>query len=280
VPRFDDLDALAAWADANGGLLDGAHWVALASADHGGVQLELATPLPTAVPRDPRDAVSRPTRPARRWTLAPVGGGPPPDIDVLALPAEIGGLWPTDGSRAALAFDLGVAIIELQASAWEVTLGDVVALPIVRRADPLSLAWYGSGPVASDALRAACAAQGYAVALSHNWVGSGQRSPALLPAGPPSSVASGAVLADGCWRVHPSDAAPADPRGVWLIGSTADDATPRATVIRSAASAPALVAAVARALATLPGLDFAASGNVPVEDGDALSGWLDGLTGD
>jgi|GEM_PF-2580581 len=271
--RCEDLDALARWAEDEGGLLDEAVWIAV-EPDGEGWRMVMAAPLPSEPSDDRRAGFAAATVPARGWTLTPVAAGPAP---VLDLPAEVGGLWPL-GEGAGLAFDLGSAVVEVPATAWEAEVGAEVELPVRRALDPLELTFHGSGPLSSGPLTAALEASGSPLALHHNWVGSGQRFGAALikDAIAPKAV-TGDVPLRGAWRVTAADAPAEDPGGVWLIGQSLDGAA-YVTLQRTERSAPALVAALVNALSEASGLTWASSGNALVAlDGDALDAWLAAL---
>ncbi|TNF32442.1 MAG: hypothetical protein EP329_10195 [Deltaproteobacteria bacterium] len=274
--RCDDLDALAKWAEDEGGLLDEVVWLAVEPGPGGdGWRLVLATPLVTPPPTDPRAAFAAASTPARRWTLTPRGAGEAP---TPSLPAEVGGIWSLEAGGAGVALDLGATVVEIAATGWEAEVGPEIALPVARTLDPLELTFHGPGPCRSAALTAATAAAGMPIALHRNWAGSGQRFGAALTKDAllPEPVGGDEALA-GAWRVVPAGLAADDPRGVWLTGQSLVSAA-YVTLHRAEASDPALVAALTRALRGLDGLDWACSGSALVE-AEGFDAWLSSLEG-
>ncbi|MCC6995857.1 MAG: hypothetical protein IT370_14700 [Deltaproteobacteria bacterium] len=145
--------------------------------------------------------------------------------------------------------------------------------PIMRSWEPGALSLHGAGPLEAGVLSAALASRGVAVDLHGNWNSSGQPfgRAFVRDVAAPTAVAPGASL-DG-WCVTLAGTPATQPAHVWLLGR----ATPTSTYVtlqRSAASPPALVAALVSVLRAWPGLSWGYSGNRLLESDADAAAWL------
>lgn len=266
------LDDLVRWAEDEGAL------DMLMSVDEAGGCITVALPLLEDPSDDPRDNFRRTSERYKPFTMRAEGGAVAIDGE-FAVPVAISSASVAqEGEAFGLELQVGDARVRAIGSAWSITSGPDIVLPVTAAADPWTITFHGPGPLTSESLRQATEAHGVRVSLFGNWNGSGQSFGAAFVRHilEPAHVQGDEQL-PGAWRIVPAGAGALDPRGVWLVGNSLPSAA-YATLQRSSQSDPALVRAVAEALVSLPSLDWAHSGNTLIEGADALRAWCEQMS--
>lgn len=261
-------DQLIEWAEDEGALDDSI----ILAVDPSAASLTIGLRMLESAEGDPRDAFRRTKEQFLPFTLSSKGGTVAVQGD-LATNASFESSLLEDGDRFGLVLETGEAEVHASGTAWRVDVGAPIAIAVVPELSPADITFHGNGPVTStlfgDALRAA----GVTAQLFGNWSGSGPSMGAALvrDVKTPRPLAEDEELG-GAWRVVPGGAEATDPRGVWILGNSSVHST-YARVERTAKSEPALVRAVVEALASLPGLAWASSGNQLVEGAAGRAAW-------
>ena len=271
--RFATPMELSTWAEAEG-MLDDTLVLGLEPAS-ASIRFGFRLPTAAAPGATPRDRFSATHEELLVFTLS--GDGPGAALTITGtpvLPAEVA-IDGFDWDAPSFAFDLRLGDASAHLAAPAVLHEDhgQLSQPITRSWEPGALTLHGAGPLDAGALLAALAARGVTAALAGNWNGSGQSFGAacVRNVAAPTAVAPEASL--GAWCVTLAGTPAQDPAHVWLTGRATATST-YVTLQRSAASPPALVAALASVLRAWPGLTWGYSGNRLLESDADAAAWL------
>ena len=271
--RFATPMELSTWAEDEGVLDD----TLVLGLDPASATIRLGFRLPTAAApgATPRDRFSATHEELLVFTLTGDGAGAALTITgTPALPAEVE-IVGFDWDAPSFAFELRLGDASAHFSAPAVVHEDhgTLSQPIERSWDRAALNLHGAGPLEAGALLAALAGHGVQAALAGNWNGSGQSFGAAFV----RNVAAPAVVAPseslGAWCVTLAGTPATDPAQVWLTGRATATST-YVIIQRSAASPPALVAALVSVLRAWPGLSWGYSGNRLLESDADAAAWL------
>ena len=259
-------DELVEWAE-DDGALDDSIIIAV-----GESTLTIGLRFDEVVGDDPRDDFRKTSRRYLPHVLTAVDGTVTVEGD-LGPDAPFASSLIEEGDVFGLLLETDDASVRAAARGWRVAIGEPVEVAVVPAFDEMRIAFHGLGPLTSTQVVDALARTGISARMFGNWNGSGQSMGAAfvrdVTAPPP--VPDDQPLG-GAWRVVPGDAEASDPRGAWISGNAAGQSA-YAILERTADTDPALVRALVEALASLPGLAWASSGNRLIEDAATRAAW-------
>ncbi len=224
-------------------------------------------------PSDPRDPFRRNTERYQSFTLVLTRDGELSVAGVLESHSPFECEMVEEGAAFGLQLRCGEATLRAVATEWSASAGEELVIPIERWLNLPELTFHGPGPVDSQSFLAALAEHGAQCDLYGNWHGSDQSFGAAFvrDVAAPRAIHDAEELADA-WRVVPVGVSPEDLGGLWVTGRSAPGSA-YAILQRRAATQCELIRSTMEALASLPGLTWASSGNTLIEEAAGREAW-------